>query len=82
MKAKKSSHKSPSKKKAGKTAYFQTEPKYMNDQWSEHFAQLEAMFLAKRFSVLVEPVQKGDVVVTDRPFIPPVEQTTYVTSQR
>ena len=40
------------------------------------------MFLARSFSVLVGPVQKGDVVVTDRPFIPPVQQTTSVTGQR
>ena len=60
---------------------FQTELKSMDNKWSEHFAHLEAMFL--RFSVLVEPpVQKGDVVVTDRPFIPPVQQTTGVNGQR
>ena len=33
------------------------------------------MFLAKSFTVPVEPVQKSDVVVTDRPFIPPVQKT-------
>ena len=62
---------SPSEKKAGKTPDFQSELKTMDDKWSEHFARLEAMFLARSFQVPVEPVQKQDVVVSDRPFIPP-----------
>ena len=33
------------------------------------------MFLAKSFTVPVEPVQKSDVVVTGRPFIIPVQKT-------
>ena len=79
-KAKKSSHKSPTKKKAGKTSVdFQADLKSMDDKWSERFAQLEAFFLAKSFQVPVEPVKKSDVVVTDRPFIPPVQQATGVT---
>ena len=67
-KSKKSSHKSPSKKisKASKATDFQ----------SEGFARLKVMFLARSFSVPVEPVQKQDVVVSDRPFIPPVQQIT------
>ena len=76
--AQKSSHKSPSKKKAGKTADFQTELKSMDDKWSERFSWLEAMFLARNFQVPVELVQKSEVVVTDRPFIPPVKQPTAV----
>ena len=40
------------------------------------------MFLARTFSVPVELVQKEDVLVTDRPFIPPVQQTTGLTCQR
>ena len=39
------------------------------------------MFLAISFQVPVEPVQKADVVVTDRPVIPPVQQPTSVTGQ-
>ena len=73
-KAKKSSHKSPTKKKASKTPVdFQCDLKSMDDKWSEHFAWLEALFLAKSFQVPVEPVKKSEVVVTDRPFIPPTE---------
>ena len=54
----------------------------MDEKWSERFAQIEIMFLARSFQVLVEPVQKSDVVVTDRPFIPPVQQPTGVTCQK
>ena len=82
-KAKKSSHKSPTKKKAGKPSVdFQADLKSMGDKWSERFARLEAIFLAKSFQVPVEPVKKSDVVVTDRPFIPPVQQATSVTGEK
>ena len=82
-KAKKSSHKSPTEKKAGKaTVDFQADLKSMDDKWSERFARLEAMFLAKSFQVPVEPVKNSDVVVTDRPFIPPTQQPTGVTGEK
>ena len=60
FKKKKSSHKSPSMKStmAGKTADFQSDLKNLDDKWSEPFSWLEALFLVKSFSVLVEPVQK------------------------
>ena len=70
-KSKKTSHKSPLKKKPSKSTGFQTELKTMDDKWSERFSRLKAPFLAKSFIVPVEPVQSSDVVVTDRPFIPP-----------
>ena len=42
------SHKSLTKRKAGKTSTdFHTELKSMDDKWSECFAQLEAMFLVQ-----------------------------------
>ena len=73
-KTKKSSHKSPTKKKSSKTSTdVQSDLKSMDDKWSERFAQLEALFLAKSFQVPVEPVKKAEVVVTDRPFIPPIQ---------
>ena len=82
-KAKKSSHKSPTKKKAGKSSVdFQADLKSMDDKSSERFARLEAIFLAKSFQVPVEPVKKSDVVVTDMPFIPPVQQITGVTGEK
>ena len=40
------------------------------------------MFLASSFAVRVEPVQKSDVVVTDRPVIPPVQQPTGVAGEK
>ena len=40
------------------------------------------LFLARSFSVPVELVQKSDVMVTDRPFIPSVQQTTNVTGHK
>ena len=40
------------------------------------------MFLAKSFQVPVEPVKNSDVVVTDRPFIPPTQQPTGVTGEK
>ena len=49
---------------------------------AQRFARLEAMFLARRFQVSVDPVQKSDAVVTDKPFIPPVQQSTGFTGQR
>ena len=52
----------------------------MDDKWSEGFVRPEAMFLAKSFQVPVEPVKNSDVVVTDKPFIPPTPQSTGVTS--
>ena len=82
-KPKKSSHKSPTKKKASKTPVdFQSDLKSMDDKWSERFARLEALFLAKSFQVPVEPVKNSEVVVTDRPFIPPTEQSTGTTGEQ
>ena len=48
---KKSFHKSTSKKisKAGKIADFQSDLKNLDEKWSECFARLEAMFLARFF---------------------------------
>ena len=81
-KAKKSSHKSPTKKKPSKTPVdFQSDLKCMDDKWSERFARLEALFLAKSFQVPVEPVKGTEVVVSDRPFIPP-DQSTSVTGEK
>ena len=82
-KKKKSSHKSPRKStKRGKTTDFKEELRSLDDKLSEHFARLGAMFLATSFAVPVELLQRSDVVVTDRPFIPPVQQTAGVTGQK
>ena len=54
----------------------------MDHKWSERFARLEALFLAKSFQVPVEPVKGTEVVVSDRPFIPPSDQSTSVTGEK
>ena len=63
------------KKKPSKSTDFQAELHTLDEKWSESFSQLEALFLSKTFTVPVEPVQSSDVVVTDRPFIPPSGQS-------
>ena len=81
-KTKHSSHKSPKKtSKAVNSTDFKEDLKSLDDKWSEQFARLEAMFLAKSFTVSVEPVQKSDVVVTGRPFILLVQKSTGATGQ-
>ena len=54
----------------------------LDDKWSERFSRLEALFLAKSFSVPVEPVKKSEVPVTDRPFIPPTAAATSTQQQK
>ena len=71
-KKKKTSHKSPKKStKASKAPEYQSDLKNLDKKWSERFARLEALFLAKSFQVPVELVQSSSVVVSDKPFIPP-----------
>ena len=77
-KSKKTSHKSPLKKKSNKPSDFQSELQTLDDKWSERFSKLEALFLSKSFTVPVEPVKKADVTVTERPFIPPTPASTSV----
>ena len=46
--------------------------KSLDDKWSQSFARLEAMLLAKSFAVPVEPVKKPTAVVTsEQPFFDP-----------
>ena len=67
-KKKKTSHKSPKKStKASKAPEYQSNLKNLDEKWSERFARLEALFLAKSFQVPVEPVQSSSVVVSDIP---------------
>ena len=56
-KSKKSSHKSPLKKKPSKASDFQAELTTLDEKWSERFSRLEALLIAKSFTVPVEPVQ-------------------------
>ena len=60
--------------KTSKAPELQTDLKSLDDKWSERFARLEALFLAKTFQVPVEPVQQSSVVVSDKLFLPPEQQ--------
>ena len=77
-KKKKTSHKSPKKtSKPPKAPDFQSDLKNMDEKWSERFTRLEALFLSKTFQLPVEPVQSSNVVVSEKPFIPPVELSAH-----
>ena len=69
-KKKKSSHKSPKKPD------MQSDLKSLDDKWSERFTRLEALFLSKTFQLPVEPVQSSNVVVSEKPFLPPSQQSS------
>ena len=76
-KKKKTSHKSPKKtSKPPKVPDFQADLKNLDDKWSERFTHLEALFLSKTFQLPVELVQSSNVVLSEKPFIPPAQQTT------
>ena len=76
-KKKKISHKSPKKtSKPPKVPDFHADLKTLDDKWSERFTRLEALFLSKSFQLPVEPVQSSNVVVSEKPFIPPAQQST------
>ena len=77
-KKKKTPHKSPKKtSKPPKVPDFQSDLKNMDEKWSERFTRLEALFLSKTFQLPVEPVQSSSVVVSEKPFVPPVEHSTH-----
>ena len=76
-KKKKASHKSPKETaKPPKNPDFQAEVKNLANKWSEHFTRLETLFLSKAFQLPVEPVQSSNVVVSEKPFLPPAQQST------
>ena len=61
----------PSKKKSS-SKLTSDDLKSLDEKWSQRFARLETMLLAKSFAVLVEPVKKPTAVVTsDQPFFDP-----------
>ena len=76
-KKKKASHKSPKKtSKPPKNPDFQADLKNLDYKWSERFTRLEPLFLSKTFQLPVEPVQSSNVVVSEKPFLPPAQQST------
>ena len=52
--------------------------KKLDDEWAERFSQLEAMLLAKSFTVPVEPVVKpaAEVTTSQKPFFDPGASTS------
>ena len=52
--------------------------KKLDDKWAERFSRLEAMLLAKSFTVLVEPVVKpaAEVTTSQKPFFDPGASTS------
>ena len=63
---------SASKKKSSSSRPSAEDLKQLDDKWAERFSRLEAMLLAKTFTVPVEPVVKpsSDVTPSQKPFLP------------
>ena len=64
---------SASKKKSTSSRPSAEDQKQLDDKWAERFSRLEAMLLAKTFTVPVEPVVKpaSDVTISQKPFFDP-----------
>ena len=64
---------STSKKRSSSSRASAEDLKELDDKWAERFSRLEAMLLAKTFTVLLEPVVKpaSDVTPTEKPFLEP-----------
>ena len=64
---------SASKKRSSSSRPSAEDLKELDDKWAERFSRLEAMLLAKTFTVPVEPVVKpaSDVTPTEKPFFEP-----------
>ena len=60
-----------SKKKSSSSRPSAEDLKQLDDKWAERFSRLEAMLLAKTFTVPVEPVVKpaSDVTTSQKPFL-------------
>ena len=69
---------SASKKKSSSSRPSAEDLKQLDDKWAERFSRLEAMLLAKTFTVPVEPVVKpaSDVTTSQKPFFDPGATTS------
>ena len=69
---------SASKKKSSSSRPSADDLKQLDDKWAERFSRLEAMLLAKTFTVPVEPVVKpaSDVTTSQKPFFDPGATTS------
>ena len=70
--------KEASKKKSSmsSTTFSSDDIRALDEKWSQHFARLESVLLAKTFTMPVSPVkQPATVVTSEKPFIPPDQPT-------
>ena len=69
---------SANKKKSSSSKPSAEDLKQLDDKWAERFSHLEAMLLAKTFTVPVEPVVKpaSDVTTSQKPFFDPGATTS------
>ena len=69
---------SASKKRSSSSRPSADDLKQLDDKWTERFSRLEAMLLAKTFTVPVEPVVKpaSDVTTSQKPFFDPGATTS------
>ena len=69
---------SASKKRSSSSRPTTEDLQHLDDQWGERFSRLEAMLLAKAFTVPVEPVVKpaSDVTPSQKPFFDPGATTS------
>ena len=73
---------SATKKKCSSSRPSADDLKQLDDKWAERFSRLEAMLLAKTFTVPVEPVVKpaSDVTTSQKPFFNPGATTSSQTA--
>ena len=71
MKRSESPKPSASKKRSSSSRPTSEDVQHLDDKWGERFSRLEAMLLAKAFTVPVEPVVKpaSDVTPSEKPFL-------------
>ena len=69
---------STSKKRSSSSRPTSEDLQHLDDKWGERFSRLEAMLLAKAFTVPVEPVVKpaSDVTPSQKPFFDPGATTS------
>ena len=75
---------SASKKKSSSSRPSAEDLKQLDDKWAERFSRLEAMLLAKTFTVPVEPVVKpaSDVTTSQKPFFYPGATTSNLSVEK
>ena len=75
---------SSNKKKSSSSKPSAEDLKQLDEKWAERFSRLEAMLLAKTFTVPVEPVVKpaSDVTPSQKPFFDPGATTSKLAAEK